>query len=103
MPLSSPPPSARTLTGGACQNNGAVLLDYQSGVSAREIFRQTYEVNVFGVAATFDAFLPLLEKSSFPRVVNVSSSMGSISFQLTPDTGYPVEQQIVRRFAPPRG
>lgn len=72
------------------------MLDGKSSVSAREMFRQTYEVNVFSVAATFDAFLSLLEKSSFPRVVNVSSTMGSVSFQLTPDTGFPVEQWTVR-------
>jgi NAD(P)-dependent dehydrogenase (short-subunit alcohol dehydrogenase family) len=57
---------------------------------------QTYEVNVFGAGTVSEAFLPLLEKSEFPRIVNVSSSLGSINFQLTPDTGYPVEYLMVR-------
>jgi NAD(P)-dependent dehydrogenase (short-subunit alcohol dehydrogenase family) len=61
----------------------------------RELFRQEYATNVFGTAAVSDAMLPLLEKSHFPRIVNVSSTLGSIEFQLTPGTGYPVEFLMV--------
>ena len=39
--------------------------------------RKTYETNVFGVVATTNAFLPLLRLSSAPRIVNVSSGLGS--------------------------
>jgi len=39
---------------------------------------KTYNVNVFGAAAATEAFKPLLEKSDFPRIVNVSSGGGSI-------------------------
>ncbi|HET6356308.1 SDR family NAD(P)-dependent oxidoreductase [Streptomyces sp.] len=37
----------------------------------------TYDTNVFGVVRVTHAFLPLLETSSTPAVVNVSSGLGS--------------------------
>ncbi|MCJ1712559.1 SDR family NAD(P)-dependent oxidoreductase [Curtobacterium sp. VKM Ac-2922] len=40
--------------------------------------RNVYEVNVFAVVRTMNAFLPLLERSDAPRVVNVTSRRGSI-------------------------
>ena len=42
-----------------------------------------FDVNVAGVVRTTTAFLPLLEKSSDPAIVNVSSGMGSL--ELTHD------------------
>ncbi|MCJ1419174.1 hypothetical protein MMC32_005527 [Xylographa parallela] len=49
--------------------------------SLREQYRQIFEVNVFGVAAVTEAFLPLLKASSSSdkRVVNVTSGLGSIT------------------------
>src|SRR5437879_4142889 len=38
--------------------------------------RLTYETNVFGVVRVTQAFVPLLERSSDPVIVNVSSGMG---------------------------
>ncbi|RDL38628.1 Uncharacterized protein BP5553_02968 [Venustampulla echinocandica] len=51
------------------------------GKPVREQFRQIFEVNVFGVAAVTEAFLPLLKASSFSdkRVVNVTSGLGLIT------------------------
>ena len=39
-----------------------------------------YDVNVFGVIRTTQAFLPLLKKASEPRIVMVSSSLGSLAW-----------------------
>lgn len=49
--------------------------------SVREQFRQIFEVNVFGVAAVTEAFLPLLRASSFSdrRIVNVTTGLGLIT------------------------
>lgn len=41
--------------------------------------RETYEVNVFGLAAVTHAFWPLLNKSEAARLVNVSSILGSLA------------------------
>ncbi len=49
-----------------------------------EVLREIYETNVFGVVATTNAFLPLLRKSPSPRIVNVSSGLGSISQMADP-------------------
>lgn len=51
------------------------------GEPVREKYRQIFEVNVFGVAAMMDAFLPLLRASTYPdrRIVNVTSGLGQIS------------------------
>ncbi|KAI0401617.1 hypothetical protein F4802DRAFT_579761 [Xylaria palmicola] len=53
----------------------------QASGSIREQFRQVFEVNVFGVAAVTEAFLPLLKASTFAdrRIVNVTSGLGLIS------------------------
>jgi NAD(P)-dependent dehydrogenase (short-subunit alcohol dehydrogenase family) len=41
--------------------------------------RYVFETNVFGVITVTSAFLPLLRASKTPRIVNVSSSAGSLS------------------------
>src|SRR2546423_13791730 len=47
--------------------------------------RRVYETNVFGVVRVIQAFMPLLERSSNPVVVNVSSGMGSLAITTDPD------------------
>ncbi|KAL0943088.1 short chain dehydrogenase family [Colletotrichum truncatum] len=58
-------------------NNAGVLLDGQIS-STRELFSKTFNTNVFGTAALTEAALPLLQKSDHPRVIFVSSTMGSL-------------------------
>jgi NAD(P)-dependent dehydrogenase (short-subunit alcohol dehydrogenase family) len=43
-----------------------------------------FETNVFGVVRVTHAFLPLLERSDSPVIVNVSSGMGSIAVTTDP-------------------
>lgn len=45
----------------------------------------TYDTNVFGVVRVTHAFLPLLEASSAPVVVNVSSGLGSLAATADPN------------------
>jgi NAD(P)-dependent dehydrogenase (short-subunit alcohol dehydrogenase family) len=47
--------------------------------------RRIWDTNVFGVLAVTQAFLPLLRKSSGASIVNVSSSLGSLTFNATPN------------------
>jgi NAD(P)-dependent dehydrogenase (short-subunit alcohol dehydrogenase family) len=54
--------------------------------------RATYETNVFGVVRVTRAFLPVLERSAAPVIVNVSSGMGSLAVTTDPDR---MESQIV--------
>ena len=52
--------------------------------------RKVYETNVFGPMALTQAMLPLLRKSKHGRIVNVTSSLGSITLATQPDS--PVAQ-----------
>lgn len=44
-----------------------------------DAFRETYELNVFGLHEVTKAFWPLLNKSKAARLVNVSSALGSLT------------------------
>lgn len=48
-------------------------------------YKEVFEVNVFGVIRTTRAFLDLLKKSTQPRIVNVSSSQGSLTLHSDPN------------------
>jgi len=47
--------------------------------------RMVYESNVFGPVRVLRAFIPLLEKSPTPVVVNVSSGVGSLNLAADPE------------------
>ena len=48
-------------------------------------FLAAFDTNVIGVARVTQAFIDLLRKSPEPRIVNVSTSVGSLSLQSNPD------------------
>lgn len=54
--------------------------DTLTGEDARAVF----DVNIAGVVRTTTAFLPLLDRSSDPAIVNVSSGMGSLEYTHDP-------------------
>ncbi len=60
---------------GRGENNTLIGAEALTADMAREVF----DTNVFGVVRVTHAFLPLLQRSSAPVVVNVSSSLGSLS------------------------
>jgi NAD(P)-dependent dehydrogenase (short-subunit alcohol dehydrogenase family) len=70
--------------------NNAAIFPEEGSESLAEIdlqhFRDAFETNVLGVVRVTRAFVPLLEKSASPRVVNISSGAGSISEK--DDPGY---------------
>jgi NAD(P)-dependent dehydrogenase (short-subunit alcohol dehydrogenase family) len=47
-------------------------------------FRRIYETNVFGAVAVTNAFLPALRRSAHPRIVNISSGTGSLTWTTGP-------------------
>ena len=70
-------------------NNAGVALDGRSpGASLRSVFRDTFDVNVFGLACLTEAMAPLLAKAAHPRVVNVSSGLGSLALATDPASPY---------------
>ncbi|MFD4232376.1 SDR family oxidoreductase [Streptomyces sp. NPDC058545] len=50
-----------------------------------EEFRRTYETNVFAVVEVTNAFLPALRRSARPRIVNISSGTGSVTWSTNPN------------------
>jgi NAD(P)-dependent dehydrogenase (short-subunit alcohol dehydrogenase family) len=50
--------------------------------------RETFETNVFGTISVTNEFLPLLRRSASGRIVNVSSTMGSLTDQTDPSSPY---------------
>lgn len=51
-----------------------------------EAMRHIFATNVFGPIAVAQAFLPLLEKAPAARIVNVSSSVGSLGLATDPES-----------------
>ncbi|MFI5053238.1 MAG: SDR family NAD(P)-dependent oxidoreductase [Acidimicrobiia bacterium] len=72
-------------------NNAAIKLETSpsppSECSLADV-RATFETNVFGVIRTVLAMLPLLRRSPEPRIVNVSSALGSSTLATTPGSRY---------------
>lgn len=48
-------------------------------------FLKAFDTNVFGVARVTQAFVDLLKKATAPRIVNVSTSVGSLTLQSDPN------------------
>jgi NAD(P)-dependent dehydrogenase (short-subunit alcohol dehydrogenase family) len=72
-------------------NNAGVMIDDQKkkpSEQSLDMWRKTFETNLFGLIATTQALLPLLRKSAGGRIVNLSSILGSIHLHATP--GSPV-------------
>ncbi|WP_123666107.1 SDR family NAD(P)-dependent oxidoreductase [Actinocorallia herbida] len=51
-----------------------------------EMMRETFDTNVFGMVRVLHAFLPLLQRSPAPVVVNLSSGLSSLTGATTPGT-----------------
>lgn len=68
-------------------NNAGISLDIATPVTEADldVFRRTYETNVFGLIAVTNAFLPVLRRSAHPRIVNVSSGTGSLTWSTGPN------------------
>ncbi|UXP32837.1 SDR family oxidoreductase [Reichenbachiella agarivorans] len=58
---------------------------YTALESSSDQLMTTFDTNVFGVARVTRAFMDLLRKSPQPRIVNVSTSVGSLSLQSDPN------------------
>jgi NAD(P)-dependent dehydrogenase (short-subunit alcohol dehydrogenase family) len=67
-------------------NAGISVDDGKQKVSAQslDIWRKTFDTNLFGLIAVTQAFLPLLHKSEAGRIVNLSSILGSLTLHTDP-------------------
>lgn len=69
-------------------NNAGVVGDRGRQVPGQtdlEVVREVFDTNVFGVIAVTEAMLPLLRRSAAGRIVNLSSSVGSMTRMTDPE------------------
>jgi NAD(P)-dependent dehydrogenase (short-subunit alcohol dehydrogenase family) len=72
-------------------NNAGVLPEATADSAeliSTSMFRQTFKTNVFGAVSTTEQLLPLLRRSEAGRIVNVSTTMGSLADQSDPSSPY---------------
>ncbi len=71
-------------------NNAGIYGGYPQAAldSTIDQFKAAYDANVYGVVRVTQAFIDLLKKSLEPRIVNVSSSQGSITLHSDPSYKY---------------
>ena len=50
-----------------------------------DMMHEVFDTNVYGIVRVTNAFLPLLRNSTHPRIVNVSSGLGSFGQVLNPE------------------
>lgn len=85
-------------------NNAAINLGEGSVLETdADIFRRTFETNVWGVLNVTQAFWPLLLQSDSPRVINVSSGLGRLFDMTNESPAYSVSKTalngLTRQFA----
>jgi NAD(P)-dependent dehydrogenase (short-subunit alcohol dehydrogenase family) len=72
-------------------NNAGIMVDaFDKAPSEQglDLWRRTFDTNLFGVVATTNAFLPLIRKSANGRIVNVSSILGSMGANVDPQSAF---------------
>lgn len=71
-------------------NNAGIYPDSNVDIltTTRDLLALGMNTNVFGTILTVQAFLPLLEQSSDPRVINISSGMGALDGLTTTAPSY---------------
>jgi NAD(P)-dependent dehydrogenase (short-subunit alcohol dehydrogenase family) len=68
-------------------NNAGVLIDdvtRKPSEQSLDVWRKTFDTNVFGLVAVTQALLPLLKRSNAGRIVNLSSILGSNTLHSQP-------------------
>lgn len=73
-------------------NNAGVGLEFATGTKPTQLdletLRATYETNFFGVFTVIKSMLPLLRKSASARIINQSSTLGSLGVLSDPQSPY---------------
>jgi len=72
-------------------NNAGIMIDaFDKAPSEQglDVWRRTFDTNLFGVVATTNALLPLIRQSAKGRIVNVSSILGSMAANVDPQSTF---------------
>lgn len=72
-------------------NNAGIMrdtFDQPPSAQTMDVWRDTFDTNLFGVVALTKAFLSLIRKSEQGRIVNVSSILGSMAANVDPGSAF---------------
>jgi NAD(P)-dependent dehydrogenase (short-subunit alcohol dehydrogenase family) len=71
-------------------NNAGILGVFSQNVleTGAEVYREVFDTNVFGVIEVTQSFLDLLKAAKQPRIVNVTSGLGSLTLHADPSWKY---------------
>jgi NAD(P)-dependent dehydrogenase (short-subunit alcohol dehydrogenase family) len=71
-------------------NNAGILIDQQTGIRelSISILQNTLETNTFGPLLLSQACIPLMKANDYGRIVNMSSTMGSLTEMASADSLY---------------
>ena len=71
-------------------NNAGIAGGFPQNVleTGTEIYKEVFETNVFGVIEVTQAFMDMLLKAEEPRIVNVTSGLGSLTLHSDPSWKY---------------
>jgi NAD(P)-dependent dehydrogenase (short-subunit alcohol dehydrogenase family) len=71
-------------------NNAGIAGGFPQNVldTAVSVYREVFDTNVFGVIEVTQAFIDLLRNSEEPRIVNVTSGLGSLTLHSDPSWKY---------------
>ena len=69
-------------------NNAGIQIDTQSGILDLDpvIFQNTLETNVFGPLLLAQAAIPIMKANGYGRIVNMASTLGSLTEIASPDS-----------------
>jgi NAD(P)-dependent dehydrogenase (short-subunit alcohol dehydrogenase family) len=77
-------------------NNAGIATDwYPASELSIETLQETFDTNVFGVFRVTKAMMRLLKKSRHGRIVNISSSLGSLTRHTNPNYGVGVQDMLL--------
>jgi NAD(P)-dependent dehydrogenase (short-subunit alcohol dehydrogenase family) len=71
-------------------NNAGIMIDSKTGITELSvtIFQNTLETNVLGPLLLGQACIPLMKANNYGRIVNISSTLGSLTDIASPDSSY---------------
>ncbi len=71
-------------------NNAGILIDSETSLLELSVtlFQNTFETNTFGPLLLSQACVPLMKENHYGRIVNMSSTLGSLTDIANPDSSY---------------
>jgi NAD(P)-dependent dehydrogenase (short-subunit alcohol dehydrogenase family) len=73
-------------------NNAGIMIDARTSILELDqtLFQNTLETNTFGPLLLSQACIPHMQENDYGRIVNISSTLGSLTDIATPDSDYSV-------------